>query len=135
MNFKFNTHGNKALSAGLQAVVFELGGDWCSCNEKSIDTSNPYLFLEGLIIRCTADDENFDLDESKEIDLNDYTIPQLVSLLTPEPELFVNVYKLNKSIESSILFYDLQDAVDCRGPDIPKGRHCIGTYKLVKVEA
>ncbi len=96
-NYKFRTHGIPALSAGLQAVVFELGGKWEFVGVYPGQTmrypDRPYLFLEDMKLSESDDPNNFDSCSYQEIDLAKVTIADLVKLLTPEPEMFVNVFK------------------------------------------
>jgi len=93
-NFKFRTNGNTALSAGLQAVVFELGGRWWSSGSQDIEhIDSHYFYLDGGELTNCDSPREFDSCADKEIDLSIVTIAELVDLLTPEPELYVNVYK------------------------------------------
>lgn len=94
-NFKFRTNGNTALSAGLQAVVFELGGEWYGGEYRTNlrDLDKPFFYLDGLELMMGHMVCSFEDHEGKEIVLSQVTLTELVELLTPEPELYVAVYK------------------------------------------
>jgi len=102
-NFKFLTHGKPVLSVALQAIVFELGGEWCKGFDKHKITNVTWelLTLEDGILRHHNYKPAFDEIDVPEIDLATISLAKLEALLKPEPEpepeLFFNVYRSPKN--------------------------------------